>query len=130
MRSSTPSSTAMSTLNISTGAIIGITIGAIVCISLCILMYYFCTIYCFYISDPRSRPEFLYTHNVEERDCGTIACVNVNRSLILCCCPSLKKTVENTNLYQQGGNNITFTSSNADFLNNQEMNTLLGNDRC
>ena len=122
------SSTPTPSVDISTGAIVGICIGIVVCIALCFLMYYFCTMYCFYISDPRSRPEFLYTHNIEERDCGTIACVNINRNLILCCCPSLKKTVETTNLYQEGSSNLNVTQTSSQFIYAHEMENLMGQE--
>ncbi len=112
-------------MDISTGAMVGICVGIVICIGLCFLMYYFCTMYCFYISDPQSRPEFLYTHNIEERDCGTIACVNINRNLILCCCPSLKETVEKTKLYQEGSSNLNVTATNSQFLYAHELENLM-----
>jgi hypothetical protein len=117
----------ISASDIPIGPIVGIIVGVIVCIALCTLMYYCCTLYCFYISDPKSRPQFLYTHNVEERDCGTMACINLNKQLILCCCPSLEATVKKTDLYQDVtfSTNVTHTASHFPPLGLVEMHPLL-----
>ena len=103
-------------IDISWGAIIGIVIGAILCIALGYLLYYFCTMYCFYISDEKSRPQFLFTHSAEERDCGTIACININRQLIICCCPSLKQKIEKANTYQKVDTSVNITPTGSYFV--------------
>ncbi len=121
-------STPTPSVSISTGAIVGICTGLVVCLVLCFLMYYCCTMYCFYISDAHSRPDFLFTHSAEERDCGTVACVNINRSLIICCCPSLKKTVEKTHIYQQGAAGVNMVHTGEPFLYTLETENLMGQE--
>ena len=119
----TPIHTTSTNPDIPIGPIIGVFVGISLCIPLGFLLYYFFTMYCFYISKPRSRPAFLFTMTAEERDCGTICCVNINTGLIVCCCPSLKKTVEHTNLYQDGSNNlnVTHTGSNFEYMLHEHM---------
>jgi hypothetical protein len=117
----------ISASDIPIGAIVGIIVGAIICITLCVLMYYCCTMYCFYISDPKTRPQFLYTHSAAERDCGTMACININKQLILCCCPSLQATVKKTELYQDVtfSQNVTHLASHLPPLDLVEMHPLI-----
>lgn len=97
------------------GEIIGFGLGGILSMALGFLLYYFFTMYCFYVSDKNSRPQFLFTHSAAERDCGTIACININKQLIICCCPSLKQKVESTELYQNAEHNWNITHVATNF---------------
>lgn len=108
-------STSDSTWSMSWVEITGIAIGGILCIALCFLLYYFFTMYCFYISDKNSRPQFLFTHSAEERDCGTIACININKQLILCCCPSLTRKVNSIEIYQKADQSVNISNTATNF---------------
>ena len=98
------------------GLVIGLVIGFIIFSMLMYLMYYFFTLYCFYISDEESRPQYLFTHSQEDVDCGTICCINLNRSLILYCCPGLKEAVKRAHIYQRGASEVNIGFTNSQYI--------------
>ena len=90
------------------GLIVGLVIGGILLLILGYTLYYFFTLYCFYTEEPRR--EFLFSYSKEDTDCGTTTCINLNKMLIPCCCPSLRETVRTVHLYPQNVSNHAFTT--------------------
>lgn len=111
-------SSSSSSSSIPWGIIIGLVIGLIFLSILGYTLYYFCTLYCFYISDEDSRPQYLFTHSQEDTDCGTICCININKKLILQCCPSLKEAIKTAHIYQRGAQELNVAYTGSHFSHN------------
>lgn len=114
MVSATP--TPIDATGLSTGAVVGIIIGIVIGVSLLTALYYLfsycCTIYWFVKLD---KPDFLYTYDEKNRDCGTLMCINIGSEFLSCCCPSMREKIKNAKLYPKNATNLTVTNTSSQF---------------
>jgi hypothetical protein len=97
------------------GVVIGSIVGLLMLFILGCFLNYCCTIYCYVTSSANGRPPFLYSLESVNRDCDTLACINISEKSIICCCPHLKEDVEKATIYPAGSTTVNVTNTRSLF---------------
>ncbi len=90
-------------------AVVSIIVGFLLLIMAFSFLAYCIPLYIFYTEKPRRQ--YLYTYSKEDTQCCTVLCTQLSKAVISGCCPSLKNTIENTNLYTQNFSHVQVTQT-------------------
>lgn len=101
----TPSPVAVDEMPV--GIAVSIVLGLFL-FSLASMFFYNCiSLYIFYVETPRRK--YLYTYSKEDTQCCTVLCTQLSKWVIASCFPSLKDTVDNTDLYTKDFTHVQVT---------------------